>query len=451
MLAGASRYLKEQSGRSQDYQEPGGLRHSRLFQGPLQAFAYPRYAAFWSISLLSIMSFFMVMIVRGWLILELTDSPLKVAAVQAAQLVPMLVLPLISGAIADRGGRKMLLLTTDVFNFISLLVMAALVYLEFIQEWHVFALALANGVAFSFAMPARTSVVPDLVRRKDIASGVALFSTIFSLGQVAGPTPAGFIIALFGMAPTFLVAALLLTPAVIGIAYFDVPTVAGRQRYGASGERESMVQSMLGGVRYVRGQPVIMALMLLALIVMTFVMPFQAIMPVLVRDVLNRGPDDLGVLMTAIGVGAMIGSLTVATARGMPQLTKLMIVSGLLVGINLTLFALSNYYLLSLALALCLGLCVQLFMTSNMTMVQLATPDYVRARVISIRFILVGLGPIGIMTMGVAAETFGAVPSIITMSLANIFFVALVLAVFPSIRRGRKQPVATPEVASLSG
>ena len=212
-----------------------------------------------------------------------------------------------------------------------------------------------------------------------------------------------------------------------------------------------MVQSMLGGVRYVRGQPVIMALMLLALIVMTFVMPFQAIMPVLVRDVLNRGPDDLGVLMTAIGVGAMIGSLTVATARGMPQLTKLMIVSGLLVGIILTLFALSNYYLLSLALALCLGLCVQLFMTSNMTMVQLATPDYVRARVISIRFILVGLGPIGIITMGVAAETFGAVPSIVAMSLANIFFVALVLAVFPSIRRGRKQPVITPQEAPLSG
>ena len=139
-----------------------------------------------------------------------------------------------------------------------------------------------------------------------------------------------------------------------------------------------------------------MGLLLLGLIVMTFVMPFQAVMPVLVRDVLNRGPDDLGVLMTAIGVGAMIGSISAATARGMPQLTKLMTVAGLLVGIVLTLFALSNFYLLSLALALCLGICVQSFMTSNMTLVQITTPDYVRARVISIRFILVGLGPIGI-------------------------------------------------------
>ena len=422
----------------QENQEAGGLRRSRLLQGPLRALAYPRYAAFWSISLLSIMSFFMVMIARGWLVLELTDSPFQVAAVQAAQLVPMLVLPLISGALADRGGRKLLLFTTDVFNLITLLAMAALVFLEFIQVWHVFALAIANGVAFSFAMPARTSVVPDLVRRSDVASAVALFSTIFSLGQIAGPTPAGFIIEFFGMEHTFLVAALLLVPALIGMALFEIPTTAGRQRLNADGGRESMVQSILNGIRYVRGQPIIIALLLLGLIVMTFVMPFQAVMPVLVRDVLNRGPDDLGVLMTAIGVGALMGSLIAATARGMPQLTKLMMVAGLLVGIILTLFALSNYYLLALALALGLGLCTQTFMTSNMTIIQLATPDYVRARVISIRFILVGLGPVGILAMGIAAETFGAVPSIITMSSLNIFFVALVLVIFPSIRRARR-------------
>ncbi len=436
---------------SNDNQEAGRLRRSRLLQGPLRAFAYPRYAAFWSLSLLSIMSFFMVMIARGWLVLELTDSPFQVAAVQAAQLLPMLVLPLISGALADRGGRKMLLMTTDVFNAISLLAMAALVYLEFIQVWHVFALAIANGVAFSFAMPARTSVVPDLVRRSDVASGVALFSTIFSLGQVAGPTPAGFIIEYFGMAHTFLVAALLLVPALLGMAVFDIPTVAGRQRLGADGARESMVQSILSGIRYVRGQSIIIALLLLGLIVMTFVMPFQAVMPVLVRDVLNRGPDDLGVLMTAIGVGALMGSLTAATARGMPQLTKLMMIAGLLVGVILTLFALSNFYLLSLALALALGLTTQSFMTSNMTMVQLATPDYVRARVISIRFILVGLGPVGIMAMGIAAESFGAVPSIIAMSSLNIFFVALVLMLFPSFRRSRRAPAASehPEPAEM--
>ena len=277
------------------------LRRGGLLQGPLRAFAYPRYAAFWAISFMSIMSFFMVLIVRGWLILELTDSPFMVAAVNAAQLVPMMVLPLLGGALADRGGRKALLLSTDTFNLLTLVAMGALIWVDLIEVWHVFALALANGVAFSLAMPGRSSLVPDLVRRTDIASAVALFSTIFSLGQVAGPTPAGFIIDYFGMAHAFFLAAVLLAPALVGLAIFRVPAFAGRQRGRPDAERESMVQSMLSGVRYVRGQQMILALLLLGLIVMTFIMPFQAILPVIVRDVLEQGPDALGILMTATG------------------------------------------------------------------------------------------------------------------------------------------------------
>ena len=137
---------------------------------------------FWFYSLLSIVSFFMILIVRGWLILDLTDSALMVTAVNAAQLLPMLVLPLLGGVLADRGGRKVLLLATDTFNLLSLLVMAVLLFAGWIEVWHVFVLSLANGVAFSFAMPARTSVVPDLVGPGDVPSAVALFSTIFSLG-----------------------------------------------------------------------------------------------------------------------------------------------------------------------------------------------------------------------------------------------------------------------------
>ena len=427
------------------------LRRGGLLQGPLRAFAYPRYAAFWAISFMSIMSFFMVLIVRGWLILELTDSPFMVAAVNAAQLVPMMVLPLLGGALADRGGRKALLLSTDTFNLLTLVAMGALIWVDLIEVWHVFALALANGVAFSLAMPGRSSLVPDLVRRTDIASAVALFSTIFSLGQVAGPTPAGFIIDYFGMAHAFFLAAVLLAPALVGLAIFRVPAFAGRQRGRPDAERESMVQSMLSGVRYVRGQQMILALLLLGLIVMTFIMPFQAILPVIVRDVLEQGPDALGILMTATGAGALIGSISVAAARGMPQLTAIMMAAGMVIGVVLALFVISKIYLLSVFLGLVLGLCVQLFMTSNLTLVQLATPDYLRARVISMRFILVGLGPIGIIGTGVAAEAFGAVPTLVTMGLVNCVCIGLVLTLLPAVRNARREPAPAVREAHPSG
>ena len=166
-----------------------------------------------------------------------------------------------------------------------------------------------------------------------------------------------------------------------------------------------------------------------------FIMPFQAIMPVIVRDILNRGPDDLGILMTASGVGALCGSFSVALANNIRQLNTLMLVAGIGVGIALSLFAVSSVFLLSLFLVFVLGLFVQTFMTSNFTVVQMATPDAVRARIISMRFIAVGLGPIGMISLGVAAEIFGPQPSLVVMAVINIIVVTLIFAMMPSLRR----------------
>jgi MFS family permease len=425
-----------------------GRQYSRLRQGPLRAFSHQRFGIFWFFSLLSIVSFFMILIVRGWLILDLTDSAFMVTAVNAAQLLPMLFLPLLGGVLADRGGRKILLVATDVFNLLSLLAMAALLFGGWIEVWHVFALSLANGVAFSFAMPARTSVVPDLVGPGDISSAIALFSTIFSLGQVAGPAPAGFIINAWGMGPAFLVAAVLLAPTIIGLSFFPIPRHAGRYRPDATKPRESVIESILGGFRYVRSQQLLIGLLLLGLVVTMFIMPFQAIMPVIIRDVLNRGPEDLGILMTASGVGAFCGSITVAVANGVRRLNILMFVAGICVGIVLIFFALSSIYILSLFLGFGLGVFVQMFMTSNFTMVQMASPDEVRARIISMRFIAIGLGPIGMISLGIAAEVYGPQPSLVVMAVINIVLVAVVFLAFPSVRRIEAEVAAVHEKAA---
>ena len=414
--------------------QPGKQFH-RIRTGPLRAFSYQRFGVFWFLSLLSIISFFMNLIVRGWLILELTDSSFMVTAVNAAQLLPMLFLPLIGGALADRGGRKALLIVTDVFNFASLLAMALLLFAGQEAIWHVFALAIANGVAFSFAMPARTSIVPDMVGTNDIPSAIALFSTIFSLGQIAGPAPAGFIINAWGMGAAFLVASLLLVPSIGGLILFQLPKHAGNFTPDVDKPRESMAQGIVEGLRYMKSQQLLVGLLLLGLVVTMFIMPFQAIMPVIVRDILNRGPEDLGILMTAAGVGALCGSFSVALANSIRQLNTLMLIAGIGVGLALSLFALSSVFLLSLFLVFVLGLFVQMFMTSNFTVVQLATPDAVRARIISMRFIAVGLGPIGMISLGIAAEMFGPQPSLVVMAVINIIVVTIIFAVMPSLRK----------------
>ena len=176
---------------------------------------------------------------------------------------------------------------------------------------------------------------------------------------------------------------------------------------------------------------------------MMFIMPFQAIMPVIVRDVLGRGPKDLGILMTASGLGALLGSISVAAADGIRRLNVLMMIAGLGVGVVLLLFALSSVYVLSLFLVFGLGFFVQMFMTSNFTMLQMASPDSVRARIISIRFIAIGLGPIGMISLGVAAEAFGPGPSMVVMALINIALVGLVYLLMPALRHAKVEAAAT--------
>ena len=418
---------------------------SRMQRGPLRAFAHPRFSIFWFLSLLSIMAFFMSLIVRGWLILDLTDSPFMVMAVYSAQMVPMLMLPLLGGALADRGGRKKLLLATDAFSLLSLLAIAGLVFAGWVEVWHVFGLAVASGAAFSLGMPARSSVIPDLVGHQDIPSGVAIFSTIFSLGQIAGPAPAGFIINAYGMGWSFLAAAAMMAPPLVGMAFFRVPEQTWNHADNDGKARVSVLESIAEALRYVRSQQLMTGLLLLILVITTFIMPYQAIMPVYARDILKTGPESLGLLMTAAGLGALLGSFGVATAGGFRQLNPMMIVAGVGSSVSLILFAFSSLYTLSLFLSFALGLFIQMFMTSNFTMVQMVVPAEMRARVISIRFVAIGLGPIGMLSLGAAAEVFGPKGSLAVMGLLNVALVGLVLLFIPATRRPEAEATAMPE------
>ena len=212
-----------------------------------------------------------------------------------------------------------------------------------------------------------------------------------------------------------------------------------------------MVHGIVEGLQYMRSQQLLVGLLLLGLVVTMFIMPFQAIMPVIVRDVLNRGPEDLGILMTACGVGALFGSIIVALANSIRQLNILMLVAGIGVGIALSLFAISSVFVLSLLLAFVLGLFVQMFMTSNFTVVQIATPDAVRARIISMRFIAVGLGPIGMISLGIAAEMFGPQLSLVVMAVINILVVTLIFASMPALRQAESTVVfMAKEATTLS-
>ncbi len=374
----------------------------------------------------------MTMIARGWLALDLTDSPFMVTAVNAVGMVPMLVFSAFGGVIADRVNRRLVLIVSEVFNLVVVLALALLIVAGVVQVWQLFALTILHGVGFALGMPARAATVGNLVDQRDLASGVALFTTIFSAGQLVGPALAGYLINSYGMGFCFVVACIVLVPALLILFPLRIPSVS--PGLGAAAQT-SVLGSIVQGVNYVRTNSVLVGLLLMGAVLTIFAMPYMTLLPVFARDILDVGADGLGWLGAMGGAGAIAGSMTVAAFSKPGQVKALMIAGGLGLGLFIAFFAFSTVYFLSLALVLLVGYLFQIFMTSNFTLVQIISPDYIRGRVLSIRMIAAGMGPVGMVLLGVGAEAWGAPVATASMGIFSLVLVSAILIGIPAVRR----------------
>ena len=387
----------------------------------------------------------MTMIARGWLVLDLTDSSFMVTGVNAIGMAPMLAFSVFGGAIADRANRKLVLIASDIFNFVMVLALAVLILADVVEVWHVFALTALHGVGFSLGMPARAASVGNLVERQDLASGVALFTTIFSSAMLVGPALAGYLLAAFGMGFPFAVPCVVLAPALVLLFMLRLP---GLPRPEGAPQQTSVLGSIGQGFVYVRRTNVLIGLMLMGTVTTVFAMPYQTLLPVFARDILDVGESGLGWLGAMGGAGAIAGSFSVAAFSSPRQIKLLMLVGGVALGIFIAMFALSKIYLLSLVMALLVGYLLQVFMTSNFTLVQIISPDYIRGRVLSIRMVAVGIGPAGMVMLGAAAETWGADVAVAGMGLASTALLLVILLAFSSVRRVEREVEGAAEGVS---
>ena len=401
---------------------------------PLRAFTYAQFRLLWAASLVSFISFFMILIARGWLILKLTDSPFEVTAVNAISMLPMLLFSGWGGVIADRFNRRSVIIVGELFNFLILGVHTILLFADVIEVWQVYALALANGSIFALYHPARNAMVANVVAPRDIASAVALFTTIFSGSQLIGPALAGFVIEWWGMSMTFLIASLFVVPAGVMALWLPRSTEDQRQVRPPGGTWKSIME----GMEYIRVRPLLMGLTLLGLVGTLFALPYNSILPVFADSILDAGAAGLGLLGAGAGVGGLLGAFTVAFFSGYRQLKYLLIVGGVTLGLMILLFSLSTVFLLSLGLVTIVGFSMTLFLTSNMALLQLASPDYIRGRVIGIRLIIMGMGPIGMILLGVGAEWVSPAYSLALFGALTAGLILMAVAGIPALRQAEK-------------
>jgi len=364
-------------------------------------------------------------------VLDITDSAFMVTAINATGLIPTLVFSLVGGVIADRMNKRLVLITSDAISLVTLGILSVLILADLIQLWHIFGLTLIHGSSFAIGMPSRASLVSNLVSSNDMSSGVALFTTIFSAGQMVGPGVAGFLIDSYGMVTPFITATSILILAILLLLKLEPIVVVGQVK-GEKGS--SILESILEGLDYVRKHGILFGLIFMGAAATVFALPYQTLLPVFARDVLEVGASGLGWLGAMTGAGAIVGSITVASLDNTKFMKVLMLVGSIALGCLIVLFAISTDYLLSRVILFCLGFSFQIFMTSNFTFVQLIAPEYIRGRVLSIRMIAFGLSPIGMILLGTSTEFFGPVIATAITGAMSVVLLASIIIFIPSLR-----------------
>ena len=315
----------------------------------------------------------------GWLLYDLTGSSVLLGMLNGLRALPFLVASPIAGVAADRTDRKKIILTSQYVLMITAVSMAILVASGFVQVWHLFAFTLITGVAWAFVDPVRQSLVPTLVPKKDLMNAVALNSAAFNLTKVIGPSLGGLIIVVFGAAGNFFVQSVAYVAVLWSIYWMVIPPTPIEAR------QSSALANLKEGLVYVWSNPAVFALMASALVPRIFAVPYQTLMPVFQKDVLKVGPEGLGILLAAPGLGAMLAGLMLATlANRVRRQGVLMMVSLAMLGIMMNLFSWTTSFPLAVLALVAVGSCQIFYMATTNTMLQVIVPDHLRGRVMSI-------------------------------------------------------------------
>ena len=396
------------------------------------SFRYREYRLHWFGTLFSSAGQWIQQVTLGWLTYQITGSAFLLGAVNGIRSLPLLLLGPFGGVAADRFDRKQLLFLTQIFLVVTAAIFATVVLTGNAAVWNIILFSLLTGVGWAFNMPLRQSIMPNLVPKSDLMNAVALNSAGMNTTRIMGPSVAGFLIAVVGVSGNFYIQALAYLGIAITVWNMDVPPNLSR----ATARSISVMRNLREGLRFVWHHPTLRYQMLLALVPVLLAMPYTSLMPIFAQDVLGVGPEGLGLLMATPGIGALVGTLTLATVGArVEHKGRIMFPSIVALGVSLLLFSLSRSFVLSLVLQMFVGGAQMTWMTTNQTMLQISTPDEYRGRVMGIYMLDQGLMPLGSFAAGGVAGIWGAPFAVGAMAVILLTLITVAYVSIPSMRR----------------
>ena len=374
-----------------------------------QSLRVRNYRLFWIGQVISLTGTWMQTTAQAWLVLKLTqDSPFALGVVITLQFLPVMLFALFGGVLADRLPKRGSLVVTQSLLMVQAAIFGILVATGRIQLWHVYVLAVIQGLITAIDNPLRQAFVFEMVGREELVNAVGLNSMSFQGARIFGPALAGVVIKLIGIAPTLILNAISFIPVIWALLLMD----AGAFFSTPIRSEGSILSNLKEGLAFARHTPTILSVLIVAAFIGTFGFNFSVIVPLVADNILKTDATGYGLLSAAMGVGALIAALGTAYTRHITL--RRLFVSGGFFGLFLGLLALSTSFWLSLLLLIATGLAGITYGTAVNSLLQLDTPERLRGRVLSINVLLTqGSTPIGGFFLGSLGQLAGVATAIL--------------------------------------
>lgn len=373
------------------------------------------------------------LVMRGYVVFELTDSFALLGGIALASALPMLFLGVVGGVLADRAPKKVVLQVGQFVSVVNALVVGILILMEAIELWHLFAAGAIQGITMALMMPSRQAMIPEVVGRDLLMNAVALNSAGMNLMRVLAPAAAGFLTAaagggVIGAGPVYMVMA--------GFYFLAMVTLARlpRQEATSSGSSRGGLGDLRDGFTYVRHDPTILIVLVVTLLSAFLAMPYIQLLPGFVKDVLDGGPVELGLLTAISGGGAVFGALVIAS---LPERRRglLLLASAILLGVALVVFSESRVFWFAAITMVFVGIGTAGRQAFSQILLHHYVENEFRGRVMALMMLQPGMMALGAFVIGIVAERMGIDLATAILAIALVGISAVLVVVSPRLRR----------------
>jgi MFS family permease len=368
-------------------------------------------------------------VAQSWLVFQLTNSAFLLGVVGFLSSIPVFLLSLFGGVLADRLNKRNILIATQSAFMLLAFLLAVLTQMKLVTPYQIMFIALLNGVVMAFDAPSRQAMVVELVGKDYLFNAIALNSIAFNSSRIIGPALAGVLVATIGMSGCFYINGISFLPLIIALFFIRV------NKYTASDKNNTVWRDLKEGLIFVRNNRLIMILITMTGVVSLFGIAYVIFMPIFANDILKVGVQGLAVLMSSAGLGALIAALLLARLGDFKYKGKLLVLASFIFSFSLVLFSLSKIYLLSLIALLFIGGSSVTAIALINTILQTKVPNEFMGRVMGVYMLtFFGILPFGNLIAGSLAEALGISFTIMLSGIICGLFFAIINIIYPKIR-----------------